>query len=131
MVRFASCTLNEQQIYPPPLHHHRLKSEDRPPVCAVETAMGAIDLRTFDWPVENTAIVVGGEGQGISQPVLKALRPGYDQTVYIPMFGRHTSLNVAAALACALYEYRRHWPGPGGGAATSVAEPAEDILVDK
>ena len=38
---------------------------------------------------------------------------GYDHAVYIPMAGAHTSLNVAAALTCALYSYRQSWPGTG------------------
>ena len=71
-------------------------------------------------------IIVGGEGRGISQPVLKALRPGFDHFVYVPMLGSHTSLNAATALAIALYDYRRAWPGSGGGGGAAGEEEEEE-----
>jgi 23S rRNA (guanosine2251-2'-O)-methyltransferase len=50
-----------------------------------------------------TAIVVGGEGQGISDLVLK----NCDFVVSIPMTGRITSLNASVAAAVMLYEVVR------------------------
>ena len=42
----------------------------------------------------------------------RALRPGHDHFVVIPMPGPHVSLNVAMALGIALYEWRRQCPPP-------------------
>ena len=53
---------------------------------------------------------MGAEARGIDPALLGSLKAGYDTAVYTPMPGHHTSLNVAAALALALYEYRRQWP---------------------
>lgn len=49
------------------------------------------------------ALVVGSEGTGISRLV----RESCDQLVSIPMFGKTSSLNAAAALAVALFGYVR------------------------
>ncbi len=50
-----------------------------------------------------TAIVIGGEGEGIRRLVLE----GCDQVVRIPMEGRIASLNAAAAGTVVLYEVLR------------------------
>lgn len=59
-------------------------------------------------PEPPLALVVGAEGQGISRLVREAC----DLLVSIPVAGRTTSLNAAAALAVALFGYARR-PGPG------------------
>lgn len=46
-------------------------------------------------------LVLGAEKEGIQENVLKIL----DQCVHIPMYGRGSSLNVATALAIALYAF--------------------------
>ena len=60
-----------------------------------------------------TAMVIGGEGEGIRRLVLE----GCDQVVRIPMQGRIASLNAAAAGTVVLYEAlrqrRRDVPPPG------------------
>ena len=53
-----------------------LGTEDRPPVVAIETASNAVPLPSFEWPSEETAIMVGGEGVGIKRAIIQALRPG-------------------------------------------------------
>lgn len=88
----------------------QLAKADRPPVVAIETATDAQSLCTFEFP-ESCAIMVGSESHGIQASVVRALRPGFDSFVVIPMCGPHVSLNVATALGMALYEYRRQWPG--------------------
>src|SRR5206468_853209 len=50
-----------------------------------------------------SAIVIGGEGEGIRRLVLE----GCDQVVRIPMAGHVTSLNAAAAGTVILYEALR------------------------
>jgi hypothetical protein len=50
-----------------------------------------------------TALVIGGEGEGIRRLVLE----GCDQVVRIPMEGRVASLNAAAAGTVVLYEALR------------------------
>ena len=52
------------------------------------------------WPLINT-IVIGGETEGLP----KSLDASYK--VYIPMHGEVSGLTVEAALAIALYEWRR------------------------
>ena len=84
-------------------------NQERLPVIAIETASSAVPLNTFSFP-ECCAILVGSEGRGIDPAVVKALRPGYDAFVIIPMIGPHKSMNVATALGVGLYEYRRQWP---------------------
>jgi 23S rRNA (guanosine2251-2'-O)-methyltransferase len=49
------------------------------------------------------ALVLGSEGQGIRRLV----REGCDGTVYIPMHGAVSSLNVSVAVAVLLFEARR------------------------
>src|SRR5260221_13477227 len=67
-----------------------------------------------------TAIVIGGEGEGIRRLVLQ----GCDQVVRIPMEGRIASLNAAAAGTVVIYEVlrqrRRDVPPPG----TQTPRPA-------
>ncbi len=50
-----------------------------------------------------TAIIMGNEGNGVSQELLDAV----DRKVYIPMSGKAESLNVASAAAIILYEANR------------------------
>ena len=83
---------------------------ERLPIVAVETATGAQDMHSFEWPRE-CQIMVGGESCGIPSPIISHLRPGFDSLVVIPMPGPHKSLNVAAALGMALFSYRGQWPG--------------------
>jgi len=54
-------------------------------------------------------VVLGAEGKGLREGVLATL----DHRVRIPMHGRITSLNVAAAAAVLLYELARRAPGAG------------------
>jgi tRNA(Leu) C34 or U34 (ribose-2'-O)-methylase TrmL len=87
------------------------EEQERVPVIALETAAGAVNLCDFRFP-ESCEIMVGAEGTGISPAVISALEPGRgDAVVYVPLPGVYHSLNVATALAIALYEYRRQWPG--------------------
>ena len=75
-----------------------------------------------------TAIVIGGEGEGIRRLVLE----GCDQVVRIPMEGRIASLNAAAAGTVVLYEVlrqrRRDVPPPG--TQTPRPQPAEASETD-
>jgi tRNA G18 (ribose-2'-O)-methylase SpoU len=83
---------------------------DRLPIVAIETASGAVDIHSFAWPAQ-CSIMVGGESDGIPPSVVELLRPGHDHLVVIPMPGPHKSLNVATALAMALFSYRGQHPG--------------------
>jgi 23S rRNA (guanosine2251-2'-O)-methyltransferase len=76
-----------------------------------------------------TAIVIGGEGEGIRRLVLE----GCDQVVRIPMEGRIASLNAAAAGTVVLYEVlrqRRRDVAPPG-TQTPRPAPAEVIEEDE
>src|SRR5438552_4662252 len=73
-----------------------------------------------------TALVIGGEGEGIRRLVLE----GCDQVVRIPMEGRIASLNAAAAGTVVLYEalrQRRRDVAPPG-TQTPRPQPAESAL---
>ncbi len=54
-------------------------------------------------------LVLGNEGAGVS----RVLRAECDGTLAIPQAGHVDSLNVSAAGAIFLYEYRRRYPVPG------------------
>ncbi len=62
-------------------------------------AEGSIPMYQADLTIP-TAIVIGSEGDGMSQLV----RKNCDVTVHIPMNGRITSLNASAAASILLYE---------------------------
>jgi 23S rRNA (guanosine2251-2'-O)-methyltransferase len=62
----------------------------------------------FDRPLpRNTIAIFGNEVTGV-QPELLTLA---DRQVVIPMYGQKQSLNVAASLAVAVYEYARQFGG--------------------
>jgi 23S rRNA (guanosine2251-2'-O)-methyltransferase len=72
-----------------------------------------------------TAIIIGGEGEGIRRLVLE----GADQVVRIPMEGMVSSLNAAAAGTVMLYEalrQRRRDIPPAQTRTPRPVEPAED-----
>jgi len=62
-----------------------------------------------------TALLVGSEEDGISEPLLKAA----DVLVRIPMKGKIESLNVSVAAAVAIYECVRQRMAPPGQTRTS------------
>ena len=59
-----------------------------------------------DLAAEGVCLVLGAEGTGLSRLV----RERCDTILRIPMRGRLSSLNVAAAAALAVYEVLRHRP---------------------
>jgi 23S rRNA (guanosine2251-2'-O)-methyltransferase len=70
--------------------------------------MGGASLPDADISARS-AIVLGNEGAGVS----RLLKEECDFSVSIPMSGHVDSLNVSAAAAVLMYEYRRRWPGQG------------------
>ena len=70
-------------------------------VIGLEVTTASASLRDFDFKTkEKIVLVVGSEKHGISIETLGLL----DACVAIPLLGKTTSLNVATALAIALYE---------------------------
>jgi 23S rRNA (guanosine2251-2'-O)-methyltransferase len=69
-----------------------------------------------------TALVVGGEGEGIRRLV----REGCDQVVRVPMRGRIASLNAAAAGTVLLFEAQRQRIRDVGPAPRRAIEPATE-----
>lgn len=65
---------------------------------AVEIADGAVDVGSFDFP-DKTCLVLGNEGAGLYGNVMAQC----DSAVFIPMFGKGRSLNVASAAAIVAY----------------------------
>lgn len=77
-----------------------LKSqESRVKVIAVEQSANSVPYDKFDYQFP-IALVVGHEGFGVSENVLKMC----DATVELPMYGVNKSLNVMVSLAIVLYK---------------------------
>ena len=72
-----------------------------------------------------SAIVIGGEGEGIRRLVLE----GCDQVVRIPMEGHVTSLNAAAAGTVMLYEALRQRRRDAAPPDTRTARPAAPLQI--
>ncbi len=68
------------------------------------------------------ALVVGNEWHGVSDEVLAQA----DGAIFIPMFGRKTSLNVSVAFGIALYEILRHFGNGEEGTSRRDAEPQRE-----
>jgi len=71
-------------------------------VVAAQPGEGSENALTFDWP-EKTALIVGSEGAGISELMLKLS----DFRVHLPMEPGVESLNVNAATAALCYLWKR------------------------
>ncbi len=70
-------------------------------IIGLEVTTASTPLRDFDFKKHRKiALVVGSEKNGISAETLTLV----DACTSIPLFGKTTSLNVATALAVALYE---------------------------
>ena len=67
--------------------------------------MGGEDLASAKLP-GRLALVMGNEGAGVS----RLLREECDGALSVPQAGHVDSLNVSAAAAVLMYEYRRAWP---------------------
>jgi 23S rRNA (guanosine2251-2'-O)-methyltransferase len=67
--------------------------------------MGGVSLAETELSARSS-IVLGNEGAGVS----RLLREECDFTLSIPMAGHVDSLNVSAAAAVFMYEYRRRYP---------------------
>ena len=77
-----------------------LQSEKRQ-LIGLELTDESVPLR--EYPFSSTkpmALIIGSEKYGLSDQVLQML----DAAVYIPLFGKNLSINVATATAIALYE---------------------------
>lgn len=65
---------------------------------AVEIASGAVDIAEYEFPAR-TCLVLGNEGAGIYSAVMDRC----SAAVFVPMFGKGRSLNVASAASVAAY----------------------------
>lgn len=68
----------------------------------IYTAAADAESSVYDTDFNNAAIVIGNEGNGVSEEFLKT-----SKTVGIPMSGRAESLNAAIAAAIIMYESQR------------------------
>ncbi|MFK7982984.1 MAG: TrmH family RNA methyltransferase [Saprospiraceae bacterium] len=67
----------------------------------LEITNQSADIRKFDFvKLDKIAFIAGAERYGISESTLAVL----DATVFIPMYGVGTSMNVVTALSIGLYE---------------------------
>lgn len=74
-------------------------------VAAAAQGEGSRPATSFDWP-KRTALVLGSEGEGVSQLLLRES----DFAIALPMDPRVESLNVGVAAGALAYLYRRQWP---------------------
>lgn len=74
-------------------------------IVAADAGEGSQPATSFDWP-GRTALVMGSEGEGVGQLLLKES----DFQVALPMDPRVESLNVAVATGALAYLWRRQWP---------------------
>jgi 23S rRNA (guanosine2251-2'-O)-methyltransferase len=74
-------------------------------VVAADAGTGSQSATAFDWP-KRTALVLGSEGEGVSQLLLRES----DFRVALPMDPRVESLNVGVACGALAYLWRRQWP---------------------
>lgn len=66
-------------------------------------SMDGIDLKEFDNTFDKTALVLGSEGEGLSNKMIKKL----DQKISIKMFNNFDSLNVSVAGGILIYNLKR------------------------
>lgn len=76
--------------------------EEGVPVIGALLDEHATKLEDID-PKETLALVVGNEGAGISAPIVERL----SERVYIPIYGKSESLNVAVAAGILMYGIRK------------------------
>jgi 23S rRNA (guanosine2251-2'-O)-methyltransferase len=82
-------------------------------IVAIETGVHAVEL--YEWrPRFPVCVLFGNEVEGLN-PTLAEMA---DAHVYIPMFGRKTSLNVATAAGVVLYELLRKYRSGGTAPAS-------------
>ena len=74
------------------------------PVCAVELTNVSSNFWDYSFP-KPVALVFGHEVTGVNEEVLQLA----DKHVYIPMFGRKTTINVSTALGVVIFEILRQW----------------------
>lgn len=72
-------------------------------IWAIESSPDAVPLESLTHAPERLAIVVGNERSGVDPGVLDQA----DRTVYLPMAGAKTTLNVGVAFGIAAYGVRR------------------------
>ncbi|MHC5249112.1 TrmH family RNA methyltransferase [Enterococcus sp. LJL90] len=68
------------------------------PVYGTELNEAAVSMTEVK-PLENAALIMGNEGQGLPQEILNQT----DQNIYIPILGQAESLNVAVAAGILMY----------------------------
>ncbi|WP_096202739.1 TrmH family RNA methyltransferase [Bacillus sp. FJAT-45350] len=66
------------------------------------TSLTEASTYTAIQPQEHFALIVGNEGEGVKQDILQQT----DQNIYIPIYGKAESLNVAVATGILLYYLR-------------------------
>jgi tRNA(Leu) C34 or U34 (ribose-2'-O)-methylase TrmL len=75
-------------------------SDNEYTVVSLECRDGARSLYDFEWP-DKPLIVVGEEGDGISEEMIRAS----EYVVEIPQYGSVRSMNAATAAGIAMYDY--------------------------
>lgn len=74
------------------------------PICVVELTSASVNFWHYQFPMP-LALVVGNELEGVSNEAIAAA----DACIYIPMYGRKSTLNVSTSLGVALFEALRQW----------------------
>lgn len=99
--RGAVGTYNYTQIKHLSSREELLKLKEKYVLVGLEnTVVGAQSLYDYKWD-SNSLIIAGEEGIGITPETLELC----DKFVYIPQYGSVRSMNAAAAVSIALYDY--------------------------
>lgn len=80
-----------------------IKQLKKKKVKIVATALAADSKSLYEVKLENVAVVIGNEANGVSKEILELA----DEKMMIPMLGKTESLNVAVATGVVLYEQVR------------------------
>ncbi len=73
-------------------------------IIAVELSPQSVIYHKIDYK-KPTALIFGNEINGVSKKMMNLA----DKTVYIPMYGKKESLNVATTFGIMVYEVARQW----------------------
>lgn len=104
----SKTALGAEEIVPWEYHEEAVEvvkklKEDGVKIVAVELAEGAklYDEYEYDFPI---CFVFGHEVEGIGEELMALV----DEAIYLPMFGRANSLNVATCYGIIMYEAIKH-----------------------
>lgn len=107
--KLEKTALNSTQVVPWQYYHKTTEAiqelkKNQVTICAVELTSASVDFWEYSFP-KPVALVFGHEVLGVGEDVLQMA----DTCLYIPMYGKKTTINVSTALGVVLFEVLRQW----------------------